>query len=154
MYIVHFGWIHKARSMHLTCRLNFNFLYYTKIVNTLACLFRNFTKSGYAISANVIFFIFFISFFLLRVGKNPSTTHALQVNLCQKLLFLHQLTHNTTVDCSLNYKFNTFWLLISGDNVLCTEIVLWHSEQFLYTTCSPYVVQKEELLTKIYLYVL
>ena len=31
----------------------------------------------------------------------------LQVNLCQKLLFLHKLTHNMTTDCSLNYKFNT-----------------------------------------------
>ena len=30
-----------------------------------------------------------------------------QVNLCQKLLFLHQLTHNMTTDCSLNYNFNT-----------------------------------------------
>ena len=29
-----------------------------------------------------------------------------QVNLCQELLFLHQLTHNMTTDCSLNYKFN------------------------------------------------
>ena len=33
--------------------------------------------------------------------------------------------------------------------MLCTEIF---SEQFLYTTCSPHVLQKEELLTKIYLY--
>ena len=32
---------------------------------------------------------------------------AVQVNLCQKLLFLHQLTHNMTTACSLNYKFNT-----------------------------------------------
>ena len=31
-----------------------------------------------------------------------------QVNLCQKLLFLHQLTHNMATDCSLNYKFNTW----------------------------------------------
>ena len=30
-----------------------------------------------------------------------------QVNLCQKLFFLHQLTQNMTTDCSLNYKFNT-----------------------------------------------
>ena len=29
----------------------------------------------------------------------------IQVNICQKLLFLHQLTHNMTTDCSL--KFNT-----------------------------------------------
>ena len=30
----------------------------------------------------------------------------IQVTLCQKLLFLHQLTHNMTTDCSSNYKFN------------------------------------------------
>ena len=30
-----------------------------------------------------------------------------QVNLCQKLLFLHQLTHNMTIDCSLNSEFST-----------------------------------------------
>ena len=28
----------------------------------------------------------------------------LQVNLCQKLLFLHQLTHNMKTDCSWNYR--------------------------------------------------
>ena len=32
----------------------------------------------------------------------------LQVNLCQKLLFLHQLIHNMMTDCSLHYKFNAF----------------------------------------------
>jgi hypothetical protein len=30
-----------------------------------------------------------------------------QVNLFQKHLFLHQLTHNMTKDCTLNYKFST-----------------------------------------------
>ena len=35
------------------------------------------------------------------------TVTQVQVNLCQKLLFMHQLTHNMTTDCSLNYKFNT-----------------------------------------------
>ena len=35
----------------------------------------------------------------------------IQVNLCQKLLFLHQLTHKMTTDCSLNYKFNTWKVL-------------------------------------------
>ena len=29
-----------------------------------------------------------------------------QVNLCQKLLFLHQLNHNMTTDCSWNYHEN------------------------------------------------
>ena len=30
-------------------------------------------------------------------------SHLLLVNLCQKLLFLYQLTHNKTTDCSWNY---------------------------------------------------
>ena len=77
----------------------------------------------------------------------------IQVNLCQKLLFLHQLTHNMTTDCSLNYKFNTwkFQAQTWGEHVVYRNC-FWHSEQFLYTTCSPHVLQKEELLTKIYLY--
>ena len=33
---------------------------------------------------------------------------SVQVNLCQKLLFLPQLTHNMTTDCSLNYEFSTW----------------------------------------------
>ena len=33
-------------------------------------------------------------------------TLKVQVNLCQKHIFLHQLTHNMTKDCSLNYKFS------------------------------------------------
>ena len=52
---------------------------------------------------------------LLRVGHVSNRLRSnisinltkVQVNLCQKLLFLHQLTHNRTTDYSLNYKFNT-----------------------------------------------
>ena len=78
---------------------------------------------------------------------------SVQVNLCQKLLFLHQLTHNMTTDFSLNHKFNTWKLQTQtwGEHVVYRNC-FWHSEQFLYTTCSPHVLQKEELLTKIYLY--
>ena len=32
----------------------------------------------------------------------------IQVNLCQNLVFLHQLTNNMTTNFSLNYKFNTW----------------------------------------------
>ena len=32
----------------------------------------------------------------------------IQVNLFQKHLFLYQLTHNMTKDCSLNYEFSTW----------------------------------------------
>ena len=60
------------------------------------------------------------------------------VNLCQKHLFLYQLTHNMTTDCSLNYEFDTW--KIQAQNMLCTQIVCLflsrHSEQFMYTTCS------------------
>ena len=50
----------------------------------------------------------------------------IQVNLCQKLLFLHQLTHNMTTDCSLFIK------IISSEylsNILCAQIVVlfWYS---------------------------
>ena len=57
-----------------------------------------------------------------------------QVNLCQKLLFLH---HNMTTDCSLIMKIVSSEYL---QKMLCTQIVVfvlfWHSEQFWYTTCS------------------
>ena len=43
----------------------------------------------------------------LMYGIIDELKNTVQVNLCQKLLFLHQLTHNMTTDCSLNYKFNT-----------------------------------------------
>ena len=66
----------------------------------------------------------------------------IQVNLCQKFLFLHQLTHNITKDCSLNYEFRT-WKL-QAQNMLRTQIVFlflfWHSEQFMYTTCSELAI--------------
>ena len=76
-----------------------------------------------------------------------------QVNLCQKFLFLHQLTHNMTTDCSLNCEINTwkFQAQTCGEHVVYRNC-FWLSEQFLYATCSPHVLQKEELLTKIYLY--
>jgi hypothetical protein len=48
-----------------------------------------------------------------------------QVNLFQKHLFLHQLTHNMTTDCSLNYEFST------GNSKLRT---CW--EHVVYINCS------------------
>ena len=60
-----------------------------------------------------------------------------QVNLCRKLLFLQQLTHNMTTDCWLFMKTVSSEYL---QNMLCTQIVVfvlfWLSEQFWYTTCS------------------
>ena len=36
----------------------------------------------------------------------PFDLSDVQVNLCQKVLFLHKLTHNMTTDCSWNYHEN------------------------------------------------
>ena len=62
----------------------------------------------------------------------------IQVNLCQKLLFLHQLTYNMTTNCSLNYNFNIHEnakLRTWGEHVVYRSCFC-HSAQFLYTTCS------------------
>ena len=45
----------------------------------------------------------------------------LQVNLCQKLLFLHQLTHNTTKDCSLFWTCDSMNNILSYCNLLCVS---------------------------------
>ena len=60
---------------------------------------------------------------LIETALVASIWSTIQVNLCQKLLFLHQLTHNMMADCSLNCKNN-----------FCTQHFL------------PHVLQKEELL--------
>ena len=44
----------------------------------------------------------------------------LKLNFYQKLLFLHQLTHNMTTDCSLIYKFNTWKLLAQNMGRTCS----------------------------------
>ena len=69
-----------------------------------------------------------------------------QVNLCQKLLFLHQLTHNMTIDCSLNYRFNT-WKFQA--QTWGGHIVYRNSEQFMYTTCSEHVLSLQFSCTEL-----
>ena len=72
-----------------------------------------------------------------------------QVNLFQKHLFLHQLTHNMTKDCSLNYKFST-WKL-QAQNMLrtcCVHKLFWISKQKTicvhnkFSTCSEFAIFK------------
>ena len=55
-----------------------------------------------------------------KILQNLYLTWLCAVNLCQKLLFLQQLTHNMTTDCSLNYKFNT-WKFQAQNMMLCTS---------------------------------
>ena len=48
------------------------------------------------------------SIYLIKKIAKIWICNLVQVNLCQKLLFLHQLTYTMTTNCSLNYKFNTY----------------------------------------------
>ena len=59
---------------------------------------------------------------LSPIGKARVPSVFLQVNIFQKHLFLHQLTHNMAKECSLNCKFST-WKL-QAQCMLCTKIVL------------------------------
>ena len=63
----------------------------------------------------------------------------IQVNLFQKHLFLHQLSHSMTKDCSLNYEFSS-WKL-QAQNILCQiECQNKNKKQFVYATCSEVLV--------------
>jgi hypothetical protein len=44
---------------------------------------------------------------VFEIDQNRKKVHVVQANLCQKYLFIHQLTHNMTKDCSMIYKFST-----------------------------------------------
>ena len=50
--------------------------------------------------------------------------HSLQVNLCQKIFFLHQLTHNIMTDCSSELQVQYMKIPSSedGESMLCTQI--------------------------------
>ena len=84
-------------------------------------------------------------FQFFRLSKIKSWVNVLhkkivQVNLCQKLLFLHQLTHNM-MTYSLNYKFSTWKLQaqnIHAKNMLwtcCVHKLFWTSKQKQKTIC-------------------
>ena len=52
-----------------------------------------------------------------------------QVNLCQKHLFLDQLTHNMTNDCSLIYQLSTWKLQAQNMGRTCVQKLFWISKQ-------------------------
>ena len=61
---------------------------------------------------------FWDNFLQILAKDDWVSTYCAQVNLFQKHLFLHQLTHNMAKDCSLNYKFSTW--KFQAQNMLCT----------------------------------
>ena len=74
----------------------------------------------------------------------------IQVNLCQKLLFLHQLTHNMFIELQVQY------MKIQSSNLgrICwvQKLFMTFRTIFVHNSCSPHVLQNVERLTKIYLY--
>ena len=88
---------------------------------------------------------------LLILKKNICTHNIIyvQVNLFQKFLFLHQLTHNMTKYCSLNYKFSTWKFQAQNmGRTCCVQKLFWMSKQKektifvqnMFSPCSELVV--------------
>ena len=65
-------------------------------------------------NAILIFLLFTFLVWMLQYTETLILlqTFSVQVNLFQKHLFLHQLNHNITKCCSLNYKFSTWKLQV------------------------------------------
>ena len=81
--------------------------------------------------------------------SSPKIWLYVQVNLCQKHLFSHQLTHNMTIDCSLIYQFNTWKQQAQNMGRTCSAqklffvIVLTSKTIFvqnMFSKCSELVV--------------
>ena len=78
-----------------------------------------------------------------------------QVNLFQKLLFLHQLTHNMTKNCSSNYKFSTLKLQAENMGRTCCVHKLFlcfcfDIQNSLCTQCSTNVLPRFEVVIFMY----
>ena len=69
---------------------------------------------------------------------SKSGCYSVQVNLCQKLVFLNQLTHNMTRGCSLNPPKNTSSEHVVYKNCFCFVFVLTFKTIFvqnMFWTC-------------------
>ena len=79
-------------------------------------------------------------------GFSLLLTRYVQVNLCQTLLFLYQLTHNMSI-CSLNYEFSTW--KFQAQNMLCTQIVLRFCFDIQNTLRTQHVLSLEFSCTEV-----
>ena len=91
-----------------------------------------------------------IEFLWRDKGNNHYIVHCvriepLQVNNCQKFLFLHQLTNNMTTDCSLNHVFSKWKFQVQ--NMLCTQIVFCFAIQ--NNLCTQHVLSLEFSCTEV-----
>ena len=112
MYVLHFCWsliLQTLKVYSLSKRRFIAYMPYTKCKKQNKIIFHLSSKKA-------------CSIYLIKKIAKIWICNLVQVNLCQKLLFLPKLTHNRVTDCSLNYKFST-WKL-QAQITLCTEIVL------------------------------
>ena len=83
-----------------------------------------------------------------RIFPNTNLQFFLTNNhVCNICVYFFLWRQNLTWNCSLIYVFFPEFTWAEPEIVLNSR-----REQFLYRTCSPHVLQKEELLKKIYLY--
>ena len=85
------------------------------------------------ININNFYFYKDSKYFLFSIISHYVLRKLVQIHLCQKLLFLHQITHNITTDCSLNSKKNMVEHVV---HISCSECQNKNKKQSLYTTCS------------------
>ena len=74
------------------------------------------------------------------LGKDCNSTVPTGKSLSEAL-FLHQLTHNMTTDCSLNYKFNMYMKIPSSNlrRTCCVQkFFLTFRTIFVHNMFSPY----------------
>ena len=130
----HFCTCSKLFKMIQTSKL----LFMCKVTNTLLKwrFLKRFTRQ----------FLFLLAT-KLKVFTISREIAGLQVNLFQEHLFLHQLTHNMTKDCSLNYKLITRKLQAQNMGRTCCVHKLFFVLTFraiyaqnMFSQCSELVV--------------
>ena len=118
--------------LHYFSAVNFvNFYVFTKLnkvgwnygelkrhFHSVPCFHKSAKKKLYSDALWWLFRYVYLLNVLIFCTINTDQDHVcVQVNLCQKLLFLLQLTYNMTTDCSLNYQFSKW--KFQAQNMLC-----------------------------------
>ena len=96
----------------------------TIILSSSQHVFKNFLKTNH-------------QFFSIIIFLSWSKVGILQINLFQKHLFLHQLTHNMTKDCSLNYQLR--FLFSHSELYVHIMFWAWNFHEIQWTICRHIV---------------
>ena len=117
---------------------------FTSAYNFTPSELENLGKLGMDLGPRIVWDILFVTMILVGVAGNLMVLWIVtgtdiffffKCNFFQKHLFLHQLAHNMTKDCLLNYKFSQYEHVVH-----INWFFSWHLEQFMYTRCSELVI--------------